>query len=121
MWMSRQRAGRRAERKARRHLEHHGLTTIAQNFSRPYGEIDLVMRDGPVLVFVEVRYRGPGSWLDGLQSVDLEKRRRLTRTAEAFLDSHPEYEDDATRFDVVSVSGTNFPRRIDWVADAFSG
>ena len=79
------------------------------------------MRDGPVLVFVEVRYRGPGSWLDGIQSVDPAKRRRLSRTAEAFLHAHPEYEADATRFDVVSVSGTNFPKRIDWVADAFTG
>ena len=79
------------------------------------------MRDGAVLVFVEVRYRGPGSWLDGIQSVDTAKRRRLKRTAEAFLDAHPEYEADATRFDVVSVSGRNSPRRIDWIADAFTG
>lgn len=121
MWTWRQRAGRRAERKAKRHLEHHGLTTVARNFSRPYGEIDLVMRDGAVLVFVEVRYRGPGSWLDGVHSVDTAKRRRLTRTAEAFLDAHPEYAADATRFDVVSVSGTKFPKRIDWVTDAFTG
>ena len=116
----RKRAGRSAERKARRHLERRGLTTVAQNFLRPYGEIDLVMRDGPVLVFVEVRYRGPGSWLDGVQSVDAAKRRRLARTAQAFLDAHPEYGADASRFDVVSVSGTKFRRRIEWVEDAFT-
>ena len=116
----RQRAGRRAERRARRHLERRGLTTIARNYSRPYGEIDLVMRDGPVLVFVEVRYRGRGSWIDGIQSVDAAKRRRLARAAEAFLDAHPEYDADASRFDVVSVSRTNFGRRVEWVADAFT-
>lgn len=117
----RQRAGRRAERKARRHLERRGLSTIARNYSRPYGEIDLVMRDGPVVVFIEVRYRGPGSWLDGVHSVDAAKRRRLTRAAESFLQAHPEYGTDPTRFDVVSVSRTNFGRRIEWVADAFTG
>ena len=116
----RQRAGKRAEDKARRHLERHGLTTIARNYSRPYGEIDLVMRDGPVLVFVEVRYRGSGSWLDGVHSVDAAKRRRLTRAAESFLDTHPEYDADASRFDVVSVSRTNFGKRVEWVTDAFT-
>ena len=116
----RQRAGKRAEDRARRYLERRGLSTIARNYARPYGEIDLVMRDGTVLVFVEVRYRGAGSWLDGVQSVDAAKRRRLIRTAESFLVAHPEYDADASRFDVVSVSGTNFGKRIEWVADAFT-
>ena len=78
------------------------------------------MRDGPVLVFVEVRYRGRGSWLDGVQSVDAAKMRRLARTAESFLDAHPEYAADASRFDVVAVSGTNFRKRVEWVKDAFT-
>ena len=78
------------------------------------------MRDGPVLVFVEVRYRGAGSWVDGLQSIDAAKRGRLARAAASFLDAHPEYQDDASRFDVVSVSRTNFARRVQWVVDAFT-
>lgn len=116
----RQRAGRRAESRARRHLERRGLRTIARNYTRPYGEIDLVMRDGTVLVFVEVRYRGPGSWFDGVQSVDSAKRRRLARAAESFLDRHPEFDSDPSRFDVVSVSRTNFGKRVEWVVDAFT-
>lgn len=78
------------------------------------------MRDGPVLVFVEVRYRGAGSWVDGIQSIDAAKRRRLARAAASFLYAHPEYHDDASRFDVVSVSGTNFAKRVHWVVDAFT-
>lgn len=114
------RVGNRAERKAERYLRRRGLTTIARNFSRPCGEIDLVMRDGRILVFVEVRFRGPGAWIDGFESVDFAKQRRLIKTAESFLNAHPRYTSDASRFDVVSVSKTNYRNRIDWVPDAFT-
>ena len=43
------------------------------------------MRDGAVLVFVEVRLRGPGAWEDGATSVNAAKQRRLLRAAEAWL------------------------------------
>ena len=114
------RRGRRAERRAERFLRRRGLTTLARNFTRPYGEIDLVMRDGAVLVFVEVRLRGPGAWEDGAASVDAAKQRRLARTAEAYLAAHLRYASDASRFDVVSMSGTHFSSRVVWIPDAFS-
>ena len=114
------RVGKRAERLAERFLKRQGLATIERNFSRKYGEIDLVMRDGPVLVFVEVRYRGGKAWTDGLGSIDLAKQRRLIKTAASFLQSNPKLSSGASRFDVVSVSKTNYRNRIDWVTDAFT-
>ena len=115
------RRGRRAERRAERFLRRRGLRTLARNFTKPYGEIDLVMRDGATLVFVEVRLRGPGAWEDGAASVHGAKQRRVVRAAEAYLAAHPRYASDATRFDVVSMSGTNFLSKLVWIADAFSG
>ena len=114
------RAGRRAERRAERHLRRRGLVTLARNFRKPFGEIDLIMREGAVLVFVEVRLRGPGAWTDGAASVDPAKQRRLARAAEAYLAKHPRYASDVSRFDVVSMSGTNFGANIVWITDAFS-
>ena len=113
------RAGRRAERTAERFLRRRGLRTLARNYAKPWGEIDLVMRDGAVLVFVEVRLRGPGAWEDGATSVDAAKQRRLTRTADAWLREHPRYAEDASRFDVVSMSGTHFFTSKEWITDAF--
>lgn len=113
------RTGRRAERIAERFLRRRGLETLARNYAKPWGEIDLVMRDGAVLVFVEVRLRGPGAWEDGATSVDAPKQRRLTRTADAWLREHPRYAADASRFDVVSMSGTHFFSCKEWIADAF--
>ena len=117
---TRQRRGRRAERRAARHLRRRGLTLVMRNFATRGGEIDLVMRDGITLVFVEVRLRGAGAWLDGVASVDGAKRRRLTRAAQAFLRAHPRYADDPARFDVVAMSRTHFGAQIEWVRDAFT-
>ena len=117
---TRQRRGRRAERRAARHLRRRGLTLVMRNFATRGGEIDLVMRDGITLVFVEVRLRGAGAWLDGVASVDGAKRRRLIRAAQAFLRAHPRYADDPARFDVVAMSRTHFGAQIEWVRDAFT-
>ncbi len=111
--------GRRAERRAERMLRRRGLRTLARNYSRRTGEIDLVMLDGDVLAFVEVRYRGQGAWTTGLGSVDGAKRQRLVRTAELYLDEHPEHRYRGIRFDVVSASKGNYGIACEWIPDAF--
>lgn len=113
------RIGRRAERRAERLLRRQGLRTLARNYTRRTGEIDLVMLDGDVLAFVEVRYRSAGAWTSGLGSVDADKRRRLTRTAERYLQDHPEHRYRGIRFDVVSVSKGNYRLTCEWIQDAF--
>ena len=111
--------GRRAERRAERLLKRRGLRTVARNFSRRTGEIDLIMLEGDTLVFVEVRFRSPGAWLTGLASVDPAKQRRLVRTAETFLHEHPEHRFRVTRFDVVSASKRHYRIACEWTPDAF--
>lgn len=113
------RIGRRAERRAERLLRRHGLRTLARNYARRTGEIDLVMLDGDVLAFVEVRYRSAGAWTSGLGSVDRDKRRRLARTAERYLVEHPEHRYRAIRFDVVSAGKGNYGLACEWIQDAF--
>ena len=91
----------------------------ARNYARGTGEIDLVMLDGDALAFVEVRYRGGGAWTSGTESVDAGKRRRLVRTAEAYLREHPEHRYRGIRFDVVSASKGNYGIACEWIRDAF--
>ena len=121
-WRSanRGRRGRRAERRAARYLRRRGLTLVTRNYATRAGEIDLVMRDGATLVFVEVRLRGPTAWLDGVESVDWAKRRRLARAARSFLAAYPRYAQDSARFDVVAMSSTHLGAQIEWVRDAFT-
>lgn len=109
--------GRWAEDVAARHLTEHGLVCRERNFRSRYGEIDLVMQDGEILVFVEVRSRRGTGFLDPAESVDRAKRTRIARTADAWLRNRRAV--PACRFDVVAVTGEPDAPGIRWVRDAF--
>ena len=95
--------GDHAETTALAHLRGAGLTLIARNFVARGGELDLVMREGNTLVFVEVRYRADGGHGDGLDSVSATKQRRLVAAARTFLADHAKYARWTTRFDVIAL------------------
>ena len=115
----RARLGRRAERRAERFLKAEGLRTVARNYARRSGEIDLVMLDGETLAFVEVRYRGDSAWSTGLESVDRAKQARLARTASLFLNDHPQHRFRTARFDVVAVFRRHYCIACEWTPNAF--
>ena len=106
-----------AEDLALRHLCARGLALEARNYRCHRGEIDLVMRDGEVLVFVEVRYRAADRYGGAAETVDHRKRGRIAATAAHYLQYHPRRGGCPCRFDVVSVNGE--APAIDWIADAF--
>jgi putative endonuclease len=93
-----------------------GLRPLARNYFCRYGEIDLIMRDGDCVVFIESRYRNTG---DGLASVGASKRVKLQRTASMFLQANPAFANAPCRFDVVGCRGTPNQPVFDWVKGAF--
>jgi putative endonuclease len=93
-----------------------GLRSLTRNYFCRYGEIDLIMRDGDCVVFVESRYRNTG---DGLASVGAAKRLKLQRTASMYLQAHPALANAPCRFDVVGCRGTPEKPAFDWVKGAF--
>lgn len=112
--------GRAAERQALRTLRAEGLVLVARNARCRYGEIDLVMRDGQTLVFVEVRCRSGRARSSAACTVRVGKQRKLLRAASVFLARHPRYAEFSVRFDVVGYDGnpeTGAPAR--WLRDAF--
>ena len=112
-------AGRHWELLAEAHLRCRGLRLVSRNVHSRFGEIDLVMRDADVLVFVEVRYRGPGAWTDGFGSVTATKQQRLRRAAGWYLAHHPRDACRPCRFDIVSIErGPGWPR-CRWMKNAF--
>ena len=62
--------GRWAEDLACKHLIDHGLVLVTRNYRCRYGEIDLIMRDGRTIAFVEVRLRSRIDYGTGAESVD---------------------------------------------------
>ncbi len=115
-----QRQGRAAETRAGRYLEARGLRLVARNLGCKAGEIDLVVLDGPVLVFVEVRARRDAAFGGAAASVNRGKQARLIQAARYVLPQlarrHFKGRVPACRFDVVSLESGE----IDWIRNAFT-
>jgi putative endonuclease len=111
--------GASVEAAAHAHLLRAGLEPVATNAGYRVGELDLVMRDGATLVFVEVRYRADDRFGGGAASITATKRRRLVRAASLFLASHPRWSDAPCRFDVVEACGDVAAPSLTWIRDAF--
>lgn len=83
------------------------------------------MLDRELLVFIEVRFRGHGSFTSPAESITRNKRDRIITTARYFLHTHREHTRRRCRFDVVSVTRRNYAAsstdsvQFEWIRDAF--
>jgi putative endonuclease len=77
--------GARAETLAADYLMRQGLTIVRRNFRTRFGEIDLIARDGRMLVFVEVRMRSSPDYGGALESITAVKRARMVAAANGYL------------------------------------
>ena len=107
--------GEDKERLAERYLQAQGLRPITRNHRCRFGELDLVMRDGDCLVFVEVRYRRSTRFGSPEQTVNYHKQRRLCAAASHYLQTYPSVL--PCRFDVVAIGARD---EIQWIKNAFS-
>ena len=92
-----------SELKARRHYRLRCYRILGTNVWIGGYELDLVVRRGRALAFVEVKSKSGDRVGDPLEMVGPEKQRRLRRAAEAWLAVHPEAAGLEARFDVVAV------------------
>ena len=107
--------GKKAEDVACNFLLNNGLELLERNYSCRYGEIDLIMRDSDVLVFIEVRYRKHAAFGTAAESIDANKRRKIIFTADYYLQRNKP--NCSTRFDVVTLDAERSP---EWITDAFT-
>jgi putative endonuclease len=107
--------GKLAEALAADYLQLRGLRLIERNYSCRLGEIDLILADGPALVFVEVRLRRNPDYGGAAASITAAKRQRILRAARHYLSGRPER---PCRFDVILLDALE-PGRIEWIKDAF--
>jgi putative endonuclease len=94
--------GQRGEAIAARHLTGLGMEVIDRNWRCDAGEIDLVLRDGRVLVVCEVKTRTSTAYGTPLEAIDQRKLDRLRRLAARWLRVHDCHPDDV-RIDMVGV------------------
>lgn len=104
-----------AEKTAQEYLSQRGLVFLSQNFRSKFGEIDLVMQDNTVLVFIEVRFRKNNHYGSALDSVTPSKQKKIRLTAQYYLVKHNIKSSQAARFDVVGM----MPGDIQWIKNAF--
>lgn len=111
--------GNLSEHRAAALLEGQGLRVLERNLLCRAGEIDLVAREGKVLVFVEVRYRGSAGYGGAAASVNRHKQRRLLRAARYFMPrlvhQHFGGKPPPCRFDVVCEQNGE----LQWIRHAF--
>lgn len=105
--------GSAAERRAAEYLSRRGLVPVARNYRCRGGEVDLVMRENDILVFVEVRARASPRFGDAAQSITPAKQARVVLAARHFLARHAL--DVPCRFDAVLIDGGE----LTWIRNAF--
>jgi putative endonuclease len=107
--------GYAAERRAARWYRLRGWQVLGENVWAAGNELDLIVRRGRTLRFVEVKEKTSARFGDPLEMITADKQRRLRRAAETWLAARPELARLAVGFDVVAVRD----RRVQRVPEAF--
>lgn len=116
---NRREIGQHYEQLAAQFLIKQGLTLVAQNVQARVGELDLIMKEGKTLVFVEVKYRQNQHHGHAAESVTPQKQQRLIKTAyywmqrHNLLDCHSDF-----RFDIIAIHQQG--QDIHWLKNAIT-
>jgi len=110
--------GKIGEDLARQRLKDLGYRIIKANYTCALGEIDLIARDGDVLVFVEIKTRKKKSLGLAKEAVTKKKQVKLSKVALAYM-KHNNLWGSKARFDVVAVGVSEGKKEIEIVKDAF--
>lgn len=114
--------GASAEKMAESWLGRQGLVLLQRNFHCKQGEIDLIMQDRDILVFVEVRFRKSSAYGFAAETVTASKQRKLILAAQNYLLHNKPARHKPMRFDVIGIMPKN-PDGYDynWLQNAFMG
>lgn len=113
-----QQIGYAAENQARQFLSQQGLTWITSNYRCRWGEIDLIMKDKDTIVFIEVRSRVSNEYGGAVESITMQKKKKIIKTASHYLVAKNLWDKCFTRFDVISLQGEL--NAMEWIKNAFT-
>ena len=114
-----QKQGKEAEIKAIQWLEQQDLQLLETNYFCRFGEIDIIMLDNNMLVFIEVRLRSTSNFGGAASSVTRRKQQKIITTANHFLMCRPQYAKHHWRFDVIAYESSSVQSSPVWYKDAF--
>lgn len=100
--------GKAAEDRALAFLQTQGCELVARNWHCPYGEIDLIMRLGDKLLFIEVKFRKSAAFGGAAYSITPSKLAKLQRSIEYYLQINQL--NTPCRLDAVLLQGNNAPQ-----------
>lgn len=113
--------GSRAEQAVAEYLTRSGFLIVARNLRLGRLELDIVARQGQLVVVVEVRTRGASAWTTGLSSLTWSKRQKIRRAGQRLW--RQRYKHDLSvarlRFDAASVHFDGSDARVEYVVAAF--
>jgi putative endonuclease len=110
--------GKEGERIAEQYLKRKGYKLVERNYRCSAGEVDLIVLDRRVIVFVEVKTRTGHGFGTPLEAVQPRKQRKMMQAAQFFLSQKKLHQRDA-RFDVVGISWPGREPVIEHVENAF--
>ena len=112
--MNRRETGTQYEERAAEYLIAQNYQILERNYRIRSGEIDIIARDGTVMVFIEVKYRKNDESGNPLEAVDIRKQRKIIKVARYYL-YQKKYGNVPCRFDVIGICGSH----IEHIKDAF--
>lgn len=122
-----------AEQQSCYYLQQHGFQCLQKRYQCRYGEIDLIMVQHSLLLFVEVKARSNDDYGHAHEMLTRSKQKKLYKTAQHFLMNYPDYDTFELRFDFISIQlhqpiyNTLLPHHVtpnytlNWVQHAFTG
>lgn len=94
-------SGATGENAAAKLLKKKGYEILERNYRKKYGELDIIAKNGDLVVFVEVKLRATKAFGTAAEAVNFHKRQRIIRTANAYI--MQKNLDCGCRFDVIEV------------------
>lgn len=101
--------GQWAEQTALLFLQSQQYQYVNKNYHSRFGEIDLIVKRGNELLFVEVKARSAGSYAEACEVISYSQQRKIIKTAQFFLQRYPNYYNFDCRFDVICF---DFPQKL---------
>lgn len=112
------RTGKKGEDVAVAYLISKGYRIIERNYTCPFGELDIVAKDGDMVVFVEVKSRKSEYFGDPQAAVGREKQKKISRVSLQYLKEKHFYPCNA-RFDVVAIKMLPSGNTVELIQNAF--
>lgn len=94
-----------------------GFTVLERNYRTPFGEIDIIAKDGDIFVFIEVKARTNDAYGVPFEAVTSSKRVKITKVAMSYMRRFKK--EMPARFDVISISMQSGKPDVTYIQDAF--